>query len=437
MSLPAETIEHLRRGISAAQADDRERAARLLREVTEKAPELVDAWSWLAFATDDALERVGSMQRVAELDPDNQAVREWLRRNGFPVRSSEPRDADASISELWEGDGDSRDASVETSDSVAGRWEPDELAPEPASEASFAGLRLDDDDPPQGGFAALPGFGAAPEKQSGGTPGAPTLGSALDLIGSDEVERDAADREGQAVSFALDEDLEDLEDLEDDEAGPVDVQPLPRTASSPDFRSIMAELAGDPELYDDSVGGAASPPREATPLDALDALAASEQPTQVVSVPAADPTPPPAAQAQPSPDRRGGAAAPEATRPHAPRVLIVHTDPTTSNLLRLGFEQAGCTVRRCSTEGDALQQATSETPDLVFSGPSTSEGDALELCRTLKTTPQTAGVAFVMHAPGAGMLKKLKARSVGVDELIDEELSVEIITGVFQRRLSQ
>jgi CheY-like chemotaxis protein len=332
MTVPPQTLDLLRRGIAAAQAANRPEATRLLRQVTQDAPDVVEGWSWLAFATEDALERVGSMQRVAELDPEDEASRDWLQRNGFPVRSLEPHDRDDSISALWDS--------------------PEELESVPEERWDTA---------------------AASDSTSSSGMAAPSRAT-----------NETADPRGeQDQGFT----------------------PLPRTASSPDFKSLMEELA-----------------HETTSDRLVEGLEAQ-----------GDPEPTTAAETLAEPQPELGATPTPTVR--APRVLLVHSDLSTAKLLRLGFEQLGCSVFHCAEQGDALQHATRHSPDLIFSGGDESGSDPFELCRSLKALPETAGVAFVLHLPGAGVMARLKARSVGVDELLTGALEAETVAALFQRRL--
>jgi len=70
----------LRHGVIAAQAHDYDRARPLLLHVTEKTPEDVIAWYWLAIASPSAEAAIPCLRRVLTIDGDHVLAREALSR---------------------------------------------------------------------------------------------------------------------------------------------------------------------------------------------------------------------------------------------------------------------------------------------------------------------------------------------------------------------
>jgi twitching motility two-component system response regulator PilG len=70
----------LRHGVIAAQARDFDRARPLLQHVTEKTPEDVIAWYWLAIASPSAEAAIPCLRRVLTIDGDHLLAREALSR---------------------------------------------------------------------------------------------------------------------------------------------------------------------------------------------------------------------------------------------------------------------------------------------------------------------------------------------------------------------
>jgi twitching motility two-component system response regulator PilG len=84
----------LREGIAAARAGDKEQTRRLLREVTELEPDNEVAWLWLAGvaeAHEDALEAI---ERVLEINPDNDRAREGVKSARLQVAVAAARAGD-------------------------------------------------------------------------------------------------------------------------------------------------------------------------------------------------------------------------------------------------------------------------------------------------------------------------------------------------------
>lgn len=72
----------LRDGITAAQANQRERARELLMQVVELDQENAAAWMWLSGVVDDLDDRQICLENVLTIEPDNAAARrglDWLR----------------------------------------------------------------------------------------------------------------------------------------------------------------------------------------------------------------------------------------------------------------------------------------------------------------------------------------------------------------------
>jgi twitching motility two-component system response regulator PilG len=70
----------LRHGVIAAQARDFDRARPLLQHVTEKSPDDVIAWYWLAIASPSADSAIPCLRRVLAIDGDHALAREALSR---------------------------------------------------------------------------------------------------------------------------------------------------------------------------------------------------------------------------------------------------------------------------------------------------------------------------------------------------------------------
>src|SRR5258706_1964523 len=68
----------LKKGISAAQNGERQRARTLLTEAAECEPRSEDAWMWFASISDYPEELLGFLNSVLEINPENERAVEWL-----------------------------------------------------------------------------------------------------------------------------------------------------------------------------------------------------------------------------------------------------------------------------------------------------------------------------------------------------------------------
>ncbi len=78
----AESDTILQLGIEAAREGNREEARNLFSLLTRQEPNNVQGWLWLAGVADDADERRGALERVVELDPNNEMARRGLQAMG-------------------------------------------------------------------------------------------------------------------------------------------------------------------------------------------------------------------------------------------------------------------------------------------------------------------------------------------------------------------
>lgn len=374
VSVSQEVLDLLRRAVATAQDDQRTEATKMLQRVTREAPHLADAWSWLAYSTDDPLERVGSMQRVVSLDPENQDARNWLVRNGFPVQApGATTGEDAEIDGMWVGEFERDRRRLLDRDQQAEAESEGQTVREESGDLD----ELDEVD-----FTPLPR-----------SPSSPDFGELLRELDDDqhpspsaiardapEISPDVARDETPAQSLALEVEARADEPFPDAESTGVGLGALREAGASP-----------------------------ANPLDLLEAEDSSPrlEPEEVVE---------------------------EARRP---RVLLLHADAASRSLLRTAFGQLGCSVSVARDQNDALQVATQQGPDLIVTSGEFEGGTASELCRTLKALPETAGVVLVVHQTSGGMLAKLRARTSGVDEFLTGELTSDALSELYERRLGK
>lgn len=72
-----DTTALVKKGISAAQKGDRDRAHLLLSQAADADPRCEDAWMWLASISEYPEEQLALLDRVLELNPDNGKAGEW------------------------------------------------------------------------------------------------------------------------------------------------------------------------------------------------------------------------------------------------------------------------------------------------------------------------------------------------------------------------
>lgn len=73
-----DVTETLQKGIRAARRGKKEAARQLLAQVVEADPNHEEAWMWLARVVDDPQQKAACLQRVVDINPDNQWAAEQL-----------------------------------------------------------------------------------------------------------------------------------------------------------------------------------------------------------------------------------------------------------------------------------------------------------------------------------------------------------------------
>jgi predicted TPR repeat methyltransferase len=66
--------------IALAKTGDKAAARILLQQIVASEPHNAQAWGWLAFCAETVAEKRQALERVLEIDPDNQAVRRALEK---------------------------------------------------------------------------------------------------------------------------------------------------------------------------------------------------------------------------------------------------------------------------------------------------------------------------------------------------------------------
>lgn len=96
-------------------------------------------------------------------------------------------------------------------------------------------------------------------------------------------------------------------------------------------------------------------------------------------------------------------------------ILIVEDEVDISRLVEFQFKQAGFSVRTVPDGANALEQVKKLRPALIILDLMLPDMDGKDICRTLKSNPQTRSIPIVM----------LTAKSEEMDRLIGFELGAE------------
>ncbi len=105
------------------------------------------------------------------------------------------------------------------------------------------------------------------------------------------------------------------------------------------------------------------------------------------------------------------------------KILIVEDEPDIVELLVYNLDQAGFKTEAVFNGADALDRAKIEPPDLVLLDLLLPEVDGLEVCRTLKRDPETAGIPIIMLTAKGEAIDRIVGLELGADDYITKPFS--------------
>jgi two-component system, OmpR family, alkaline phosphatase synthesis response regulator PhoP len=109
----------------------------------------------------------------------------------------------------------------------------------------------------------------------------------------------------------------------------------------------------------------------------------------------------------------------EMVSPAKPRVLVVEDEPDIAGLIKATLERNGAMDVEVASSGDeALKAAHERTPDLVILDLNLPVLSGLEVCRILRSRPNTAHTPVVMLTARAGESDRVTGLDIGADDYI-------------------
>ena len=120
------------------------------------------------------------------------------------------------------------------------------------------------------------------------------------------------------------------------------------------------------------------------------------------------------------------------------RILIVEDEEDVLELIGYNLEQNGFQLDTAMDGRCALEKARNGKPDLVLLDLMLPKVDGLEVCRTLKSDPQTSGIAVVMLTAKGTEADIVTGLEIGAEDYITKPFSPRIllarIRAVLRRR---
>jgi DNA-binding response OmpR family regulator len=113
------------------------------------------------------------------------------------------------------------------------------------------------------------------------------------------------------------------------------------------------------------------------------------------------------------------------------KILIVDDNSELLTVLRLGFKEAGFTVRTADNGADALKKVRSFAPDLILLDLVLPEMDGFAICETLKKNSVTTSIPIVVLTGLSSQLSRFAGLESGADEYLTKPFNFdEVLTKV-------
>jgi DNA-binding response OmpR family regulator len=105
------------------------------------------------------------------------------------------------------------------------------------------------------------------------------------------------------------------------------------------------------------------------------------------------------------------------------RILIIDQDGMAAKLATQMFEAAGYDVFVAGNGVHGLSQAKSIRPDLIILDAMVPGLSAVEVCRRLRSDPDTAPTPIILRGTKGSLEGKLEASEVGADDYLQSPVS--------------
>ncbi|WP_435891164.1 phosphate regulon transcriptional regulator PhoB [Meridianimarinicoccus marinus] len=105
-------------------------------------------------------------------------------------------------------------------------------------------------------------------------------------------------------------------------------------------------------------------------------------------------------------------------------VLIVEDEPAQREILAYNLESEGYAVARAENGEEALMQVKEQAPDLIVLDWMLPNVSGIEVCRQLKTRPETRGVPIIMLSARSEEVDRVRGLETGADDYVVKPYSV-------------
>lgn len=106
-----------------------------------------------------------------------------------------------------------------------------------------------------------------------------------------------------------------------------------------------------------------------------------------------------------------------------PKILVVDDEPDAVELIEFNLKSAGFEVVTASDGAEAIKRALALMPDLILLDIMLPEVDGMEVCKTLRRDPVTAGIPIIMLTAKAAEIDRVLGLELGADDYVTKPFS--------------
>jgi DNA-binding response OmpR family regulator len=105
------------------------------------------------------------------------------------------------------------------------------------------------------------------------------------------------------------------------------------------------------------------------------------------------------------------------------KILVVDDEPEAVELVDFNLRQAGYDVIMAADGAEALTKSRAKSPNLIVLDLMLPEMSGLEVCKTLRRDPATAGIPIIMLTAKAAEIDRVLGLELGADDYITKPFS--------------
>ena len=120
-----------------------------------------------------------------------------------------------------------------------------------------------------------------------------------------------------------------------------------------------------------------------------------------------------------------------------PLVLLVDDEPSIRETVAFILEMEGFQVATAQDGGEALARARALHPPVVLLDAMMPVLDGFEVCRTIKASPELAGVRVVMLTALGQRGDRLRAGEAGADEFLTKPFDEDELIALLRRLIDE